>query len=71
MGHWEQIGRDNAEARARRAALPLWRRVAADYGRAALVVAAWIGLFAVLLAPLWKSKFCATERTTLCATMRR
>ncbi len=55
MGHWEQIGRDNAEARARRAALPLWRRVAADHGRAVLVVAAWIGLFAVLLAPLWKS----------------
>ncbi len=42
MGHWEQIGRDNAEERARRAAWPWWRRMLARQGRAALLAAAWI-----------------------------
>jgi len=49
MGHWEQIGRDNAEGRARRAALPRWRRALGNQGRAALVAAAWIVMAASLL----------------------
>ena len=44
MGHWEQIGRDNAEERAKRARQPAWRRLAADHARAALVAASWIAL---------------------------
>lgn len=42
MGHWEQIGRDNAEERARRAALPAWRRALRRYAEAALIAAAWV-----------------------------
>ncbi len=42
MGHWEQIGRDNAEERARRAALPWWRRALRRHAEAALVAAAWV-----------------------------
>jgi len=41
MGHWQQIGRDNAEERKRRAALPWWRRAIRTHAEAALV-AAWI-----------------------------
>lgn len=42
MGHWQQIGRDNAELRARRAALPWWRRAIRTHAEAALVAAAWV-----------------------------
>lgn len=49
MGHWEQIGRDNAEERARRADLPLWRRVMAEQWRAAILAAAWIVTIVILL----------------------
>ena len=42
MGHWEQTGRDNAEERARRAALPRWRRSATFYGVVAFLVVMWI-----------------------------
>ncbi|MGY6246179.1 hypothetical protein ACXIUS_01360 [Bosea thiooxidans] len=42
MGHWEQIGRDNAEERARRAALPAWRRALGRHASAALLACAWI-----------------------------
>lgn len=42
MGHWQQIGRDNAEERKRRAALPWWRRAIRTHAEAALVAAAWI-----------------------------
>jgi len=51
MGHWEQIGRDNAEERARRAAWPWWRRALLKHSEAALIAAAWVaaGAVAVLL----------------------
>lgn len=42
MGHWEQLSRDNAEERARRAALPAWQRALSAHGRAAIVAAAWV-----------------------------
>ena len=48
MGHWEQIGRDNAELRARRAALPWWRRAMLRHAEAALVAAAWIAVGAIV-----------------------
>ncbi len=49
MGHWEQIGRDNAEERARRAALPRWRRRMAFHSTAAILAVAWIAAIAGLL----------------------
>jgi hypothetical protein len=52
MGHWEQIGRDNAEERARRAALPPWRKLLADHGQAALVAATWIGAALLIFSAL-------------------
>ena len=42
MGHWQQIGRDNAEERERRAALPWWRSALRRHAEAALVAAAWV-----------------------------
>lgn len=42
MGHWEQIGQENAEERARRAALPWWRKAARRHAEAALVAVAWV-----------------------------
>lgn len=42
MGHWEQVGRDNAEERARRLALPAWRHALRRHAEATLVAAAWI-----------------------------
>ena len=42
MGHWEQIGRDNREERARRASLPAWRRALRRHAEAALVAASWV-----------------------------
>ena len=42
MGHWQQIGRDTAEERARRIALPWWRRAIRTHADAALVAAAWV-----------------------------
>lgn len=39
MGHWEQIGSENLKERARRAALPTWRRTVARIGQYALIVA--------------------------------
>lgn len=48
MGHWEQIGRDNAEERARRAALPWWRRALRLHAEAALVAAAWVAAGAIV-----------------------
>ena len=42
MGHWEQTGRDNAEERARRAALPRWRRGVTFYGVVAFLSMMWI-----------------------------
>lgn len=49
MGHWEQIGRDNAEERARRAALPAWRHALRRHAEAALVAAAWIAAGAIVV----------------------
>ncbi|MBD3847129.1 hypothetical protein IED13_15575 [Bosea sp. SSUT16] len=49
MGHWQQIGRDNAEERARRTALPRWRRLLGRHAQAALVAAAWIIAGALVL----------------------
>jgi hypothetical protein len=49
MGHWEQTGRDNAEERARRAALPRWRRVVASHGLAAFLALLWIVMAVSLL----------------------
>jgi len=50
MGHWEQIGRDNAEERERVAALPRWRRLLAAQGRAALGAASWVAVVALAFA---------------------
>lgn len=50
MGHWEQIGRDNAEERARRAQWPRWRRALYQHSNAALAAAGWLLL---LTAGLW------------------
>ncbi len=49
MGHWEQIGRDNAKVRTRRAALSKWRRLLSVQSRAALVAASWLAAMAILL----------------------
>lgn len=48
MGHWEQIGRDNTEERARRAALPWWRKAARQHAEAALLAAAWVAAGAIV-----------------------
>jgi hypothetical protein len=47
MGHWEQIGRDNATERERRAQWPRWCREMHRHGGAALAAAAWILLLAI------------------------
>lgn len=52
MGHWQQIGRDNAEERRRRAALPWWRRSITRQARAAALAAVWIAVFFSALAVL-------------------
>lgn len=49
MGHWEQIGRDNAEERARRAAWPRWRRALLKHSEAALIAVAWVFAGAVVV----------------------
>ena len=55
MGHWEQIGRDNADERARRAASPAWRQALRKHAEAALVAAAWIaaGVIVVMVLRSW------------------
>lgn len=47
MGHWQQIGRDNAAERERRAKLPRWRRILVAELGTAILASAWvaIGLF--------------------------
>jgi len=45
MGHWEQIGRDNAAERARREQRPRWRR--ALCGTAPIIAAVWIVSLAI------------------------
>lgn len=52
MGHWEQTGRDNAEERARLAALPGWRRAIIRHRSEAFAAAAWVGLLALVLKAL-------------------
>ena len=47
MGHWEQIGRDNADERARRAAWPRWRRELDSHGNAAFAAAGWVILVTI------------------------
>ena len=37
MGHWEQIGRDNAVGRERRAKSPRWRRLLYRYGNIGII----------------------------------
>lgn len=54
MGHWEQIGQDNAEERERRAKLPPWRGLIADHSRGALVAAAWIVTLLIIASALRK-----------------
>ena len=48
MGHWDQIGRDNAAERERQAALPAWRRALAGHAREALAAASWVALGVVV-----------------------
>lgn len=52
MGHWDQIGRDNAEERARRATLSRWRRLLAEHATAALIAAAWVTAIGIVLTAL-------------------
>lgn len=54
MGHWEQIGRDNREERARRAALPAWRRALRRRTELVLVAVAWLaGAIGALVFIFW------------------
>jgi hypothetical protein len=48
MGHWEQTGRDNLAWRARRAALPRWRRRLGEL----LWIVAGLAVLALYLLPL-------------------
>ena len=50
MGHWEQIGAENRQIRAKRASWPWWRR----RGRTALLVIVALAFLLVYLAPLWR-----------------
>lgn len=54
MGHWEQLGRDNAAERERRAKLPHWRRAAFDHASSALLAGLWIGIAAVAVMLFWR-----------------
>jgi hypothetical protein len=47
MGHWEQIGRDNAAERERLASLPAWRRGLHRWVPELLGWAAWPLLIAI------------------------
>lgn len=47
MGHWEQIGRDNAAERERRASWPSWRRGLYRYGPEVIGWALWPSLIAI------------------------
>lgn len=47
MGHWEQVGRDNAAARERRASWSRWRQEVYRYGNTAIIAAAWIASVAI------------------------
>lgn len=49
MGHWEQIRRDNAAERERRAKWPRWRQVLYRHGNAAFAAAGWVVLVALCL----------------------
>lgn len=44
MGHWQQIGRDNAEERERRAKLPAWRRAFVDHVWKAALAVSWLAV---------------------------
>ncbi len=49
MGHWEQIGVENRKKRERQAKWPRWRRELDRWTNGMPVIAAWIGLVAVVL----------------------
>lgn len=55
VGHWEQIGRDNADERARRAALPKWRQALRRHAEAALIAGAWVitGVIGLIVYRTW------------------
>lgn len=49
MGHWQQIGRDNAAERERRAKLPRWRRTLVSEFGTAILASAWVAIGVLLL----------------------
>jgi hypothetical protein len=47
VGHWEQIGRDNAVQRERRAAWPRWRHELYRHANTAIIAMVWIASVAI------------------------